>query len=452
MPNFHRIRSLKAEAVEFAPGLLRLDTPPSPFPRAVILVLIFLVAALVLWAWLGRLDVVAVANGRLIPLGQLKVVQPPESGIVTELLVREGDRVQAGQVLMRMDPLLNAADQKSMATDYQHRSLQLRRIDAELAGGSLKVTPEDPPPLVREFELQLQANRQAFRDALAQETANLERARQNLAAAEEIREKLSATLPAYKANEEAFSRLAKDGYAGNLAAMDRQRLRIEREQDLRAQEHTIASHKAAITQSERRLREMESQYRQQLLRERGEALATHQRLEQEVRKLEHRGALLELRAPNAGTVKDLATHTAGTVVSPGTVLLTVVPEGEPLVAEVWVDNQDIGFVRPGQEVQLKLAAFSFQKYGMVAGKVLQVSPDATDPGKVPGATPQTARGAPLYRALVEPASAVLHSGGKAYRLNAGMQVTAEIMIAERSVLEYLTSPVRGAFHEAARER
>lgn len=426
--------------------------PPPPFPRVVILVLIALVLALVLWAWLGRVDVVAVANGRLMPIGQLKVVQPPESGIVTELLVREGARVKAGQVLMRMDPLLNAADQQSVATDYRHRSLQLRRIDAELSGGGLQTTADDPPLLVREFESQLQANRQAFRDALAQETANLERARQNLAAAREVREKLAATLPAYKANEEAFNRLAKDGYAGNLAALDRQRLRIEREQDLRAQEHTIASLEAAITQSERRLREMESQSRQQLLRERGEALATHQRLEQEVRKLEHRGALLELRAPVDGLVKDLATHTAGTVVSPGTVLLTVVPDGEPLVAEVWVDNQDIGFVRPGQAVQVKLAAFPFQKYGMLDGKVQQVSPDATDPGKIPGATPQTAQGAPLYRTLVELPGNVLAVDGKTYPLGAGMQATAEIRIAERSVLEYLTSPVRGAFHEAARER
>lgn len=452
MSNLRRISSLKAEAGEFSPGLLRFDIPPSPFPRAVILVLIFLVAALVLWAWLGRLDVVAVANGRLMPLGQLKVVQPPESGIVSELLVREGDRVQAGQVLMRMDPLVNEADQKSVATDYRHRSLQLRRIEAELSGAALNVGADDPPALVRDYEQQLQANRQAFRDALAQETANLERTRQNLAAAEQVREKLAATLPAYQASEEAFNRLAKEGYAGNLAVMDRQRLRIEREQDLRAQEHAIASQQAAIVQSERRLREMQSQYRQQLLRERAEVMATHQRLEQEVRKLEHRGALLELRAPSAGTVKDLATHTAGTVVSPGTVLMTVVPEGEPLVAEVWVDNQDIGFVRPGQEVQLKLAAFSFQKYGMVRGTVQQVSPDATDPAKVPGATPQTGLGAPLYRALVELPSPSLVSDGKAYPLNAGMQVTAEIMIAERSVLEYLTSPIRGAFHEAARER
>ncbi|NMG77209.1 HlyD family type I secretion periplasmic adaptor subunit [Aromatoleum diolicum] len=451
MSFFSRISSLKAEAGEFAPGLHRMNTAPSPLPRAVIVVLAALLGALILWAWLGRLDVVAVANGRLIPLGQLKVVQPPESGIVTELLVREGDRVETGQVLMRMDPLLNAADQQSVGAEFRHRALQLRRIEAELAGAPLKTTADDPPELAEEFRRQLQANRQAFHDTLAQEQASLERARQNLAAAEAVREKLDATLPSYKASEEAFNRLAKDGFAGNLVALDRQRLRIEREQDLRAQEHTLASLRAEITQSERRLREIDSQYRQQLLRERSETLATHQKLEQEVRKLSHRGNLLELRAPSAGIVKDLATHTAGTVVSPGTVLLTVVPEGEPLVAEVWLDNEDIGFVRQGQDVQIKLAAFPFQKYGMAAGTVRHVSPDATDPAKVPGAA-AGARGAPLYRTLVEPAATMLNVDGKVYPLGVGMQVTAEIRIAERSVLEYLASPVRGAFHDAARER
>ena len=451
MSSLSRIASLKAEVGEFAPGLHRMNTAPSPLPRAVIVILAALLGTLILWAWLGRLDVVAVANGRLIPLGQLKVVQPPESGIVTEILVHEGDRVQAGQVLMRMDPLLNAADQQSVGTDFRHRALQLRRIEAELGGGPLKTSADDPPELAEEYRRQLQANRQTFQDSLAQEQANQERARQNLAAAQSVREKLDATLPTYKASEEAFNRLAKDGFAGNLVALDRQRLRIEREQDLRAQEHTIESLRAEIMQSERRLREMDSQYRQQLLRERGETLAAHQKLEQEVRKLSHRGSLLELRAPDTGIVKDLATHTAGTVVSPGTVLLTVVPEDEPLVAEVWLDNEDIGFVRQGQAVQIKLAAFPFQKYGMATGVVRHVSPDATEPAKIPGAA-AGARGAPLYRTLVEPASTVLNVDGKTYPLGVGMQVAAEIRIAERSVLEYLSSPVRGAFHDAARER
>lgn len=452
MSYLSRVCSLKAEAGEFAPGLLRFDAPPSPFPRAVILVLVSLVAALILWAWLGKLDVVAVANGRLIPVGQLKVVQPPESGIVTELLVREGDRVTAGQVLMRMDPLLNEADRKSVTAEFRHKSLQLRRIDAELSGEALKVRAEDPPTLFQEYAQQLAANRQALDDALAQEASNLERARQELAAAEQIRRKLEATLPAYQASEEAFSRLAKDGYAGNLAAMDRQRLRIEREQDLRAQEHTITSHRAAIEQSERRLKEMKSQHRQQLLRERVEVSAAYHRLEQEVRKLEHRGTLLELKAPSAGIVKDLATHTEGTVVAPGSVLMTVVPAGDPLVAEVWIDNQDIGFVHPGQEVQLKLAAFAFQKYGMVHGSVKHVSPDATEPGKGAPEGSGGSQGAQMYRALIALPSSVLVADGRNYPLTTGMQVTAEIRIAERTVLEYLFSPVGGAFHDAARER
>src|SRR5205823_7302414 len=92
----------------------------------------------------------------------------------------------------------------------------------------------------------------------------------------------------------------------------------------------------------------------------------------------HRQGLLELRAPQAGIIKDLATHTAGTVAAPGTILMTIVPEGDPLLAEVWVSNDDVGFVRPGQAAKLKLAAFQFQKYGLLDGKVLHVNADATE--------------------------------------------------------------------------
>src|SRR3546814_394985 len=123
-----------------------------------------------------------------------------------------------------------------------------------------------------------------------------------------------------------------------------------------------------------------SDYRQKLEAERVTIFAEYQQLEQEWAKQAHRNSLLELRAPQAGIIKDLATHTPGTVVSPGTVLMTLVPNNEALLAEVWVKNSDAGFVHEGHEVKVKLSAYPFQKYGMVDGKVLRVGADATDKG------------------------------------------------------------------------
>jgi HlyD family secretion protein len=160
--------------------------------------------------------------------------------------------------------------------------------------------------------------------------------------------------------------------------------------------------------------------------------------------------LLELRAPQAGVVKDLATHTPGTVVAPGTILLTLVPKDEPLIAEVWVGNADAGFVQPAQKARIKLAAYPFQKYGMLEGKVYHVSADAQDKATDgSGAKPfQEA----AYRALVHFDSGFLESRGTRLALVPGMLVNAEIHLGTRSVLEYLLSPIQRVAHEAGRER
>ncbi|MEP7057930.1 MAG: HlyD family efflux transporter periplasmic adaptor subunit, partial [Caldimonas sp.] len=158
-------------------------------------------------------------------------------------------------------------------------------------------------------------------------------------------------------------------------------------------------------------------------------------------------------------VKDIATHTIGTVVQPGTVLLTVVPQGEALKAEVWIGNLDIGFVRPGQRVKLKLEPFPFQQYGMAEGTIEHVSADALDAASQgpagAGNERRPARDAavPLtYRALVAIGSTAIEHDGQRLMLAPGMQTSAEILLGSRSVLDYLLSPVRKGFHEAARER
>jgi HlyD family secretion protein len=143
----------------------------------------------------------------------------------------------------------------------------------------------------------------------------------------------------------------------------------------------------------------------------------------------------------AGIVKDLATHTPGTVVAPGTILLTLVPHDEPLVAEVWVDNTDAGFVQAEQKARVKLAAYPFQKYGMLDGVVKQVSADAHDKPESANPASKSAQEA-AYRALINLSSDYLQSQGRQLRLVPGMQVNAEIHLGTRSVLEYLFSPVQ----------
>ena len=445
-----------ANPIDFSPPLLRLqDSPPNPLGHKVLWALLILLLALLLWAVLGRLDIVAVAEGKLIPETYLKIVQPAEAGIVKDILVREGQNVKAGQVLLRMDALITDADAKSIEADYQRKRLTLRRIEAELSGQPFKRHDGDPPQLAEEVAAQYHANRMAFEAALAEERSRLVKAKQEISAAEQVKKKLEETVPHYRDQDKAYEKLVKDGFAGSLMASDKRRERVEKEQELQTQAFLIESAKASRQQSEKKLAQIESDYRRALHVERNEIQGQADKLAQELAKQSHKQELLELKAPQDGVVKDLATHTAGTVVQPGTVLLTLVPKDETLRAEVWVTNEDIGFVREGQPVKLKFAAFPFQKYGMAEGTVEHVSADAADSSNGSSTTQNdlSRKNQPLvYKALVALKGMKLEMDGERFVLSAGMQTNAEIKLGDRTVLEYLLSPVRKAWHEAGRER
>lgn len=444
---------------DFAPGLLGIEhAPPSPLPRMVLRGVLLLLLILIIWSAFGRLDIVAVAEGKLVPITYLKIVQPADSGIVREIAVREGQQVQAGQVLVRMDANISQADSQTILSELQHKQLELKRIESELAGTPFRKDKQDSTELFAHVEAEYYANRKALNDALEQEQAALEKARQELAASLEIQHKLEQTLPNYKAQEEAFAQLGQKGFAGNLMVLDKQRERIEKEQDLRSEEYTAQSLKATITQTEKRLAQIQSDYRQKLQSEKAQLYADVQKLKQDWARQSHKNSLLELKAPQAGVIKDLATHTPGTVVSPGTVLMTLVPVHEALQAEVWVKNEDAGFVREQQPVKIKLTAYPFQKYGMIDGEVTHISADADDAkangnGRLQGGEESTPpSGQSNYRALVKLKTQKLNTEDASHLLSPGMQVAAEIKLSDQTVLEYLLSPVRKAFHEAGRER
>lgn len=447
------------DSLDFAPSMVQLqEKPPAPLGRTVLRVVAILFCCVLLWAVLGRLDIVAVAEGKLVPKTYLKIVQPSEQGIVKEILVKEGQAVTKGQLLMRMDAVLSTAEGKSLSSEFNRLRLAVRRIDAELSGRHLTKENGDPPEQFAQVVAQHQTNRQAVKSALEEQQSVLERARQDMAQAIEIKNKLEQTLPHYREQEKAYEDLLKTGTVAKLQYSEKQRERIEKEHDLKTQEHTIRSNQALISQAQKKIAQITADNRRQLQTERVESMGQLEKIRQELAKQQYKHELLELKAPDDGVVKDLATHTPGTVVTPGTILMTLVPKEEPLQAEVWVSNEDIGFVRPNQPVKVKLSAFSFQKYGMLDGTVEQVSADASENQGQSGTIDATTSAPPKelsrlrYKTLVALSTQQLTADNKAHKLTPGMQVSAEIKLGTRSVLEYLFSPVTKAFHEAGRER
>ena len=447
-----REHAVSADALRFGPDFARLaHERPSPRPRAVLYLMLGLLASILAWTCFGRLDIVAVSQGKLVPQSFVKIVQPAEGGIVRDILVKEGDAVREGEILVRMDTRLAQADVRTVSDELDRRRLQLARIDAELAGSPMKRARDDPPALVTQMEAQMRARRQSYADALAGEEALRVRSVHDLGSASEIETKLRQTAPIYREQAQAWEQLAKEGFAGRLLMLDRQRSHLEAEQELKAQQRTVESLKAAIAQADKRIAQIHSNYRRELHDERTEAHAQYLRLQQESVKHQHRHALLELKSPQAGIVKDLATHTPGTVLAPGTVVLTLVPQDEPLVAEVWITNADAGFVQAEQKARVKVAAYPFQKYGLLDGVVEQVSADAQDRPGAPEGTMKPSSDL-AYRARVRLAPTEASADARRLKLVAGMAVSAEVHIGRRTVLEYLLSPIQKAAAEAARER
>ena len=432
------------------------DEPPSEVGRIVLWAVAILFLVMLAWAAFGQLDIIASAEGKLVPQTLVKIVQPAEAGVVRKLLVNEGDSVKAGQVLARLDSTLASADKLAVSAELAMQKLQVRRLEAELADQPMLPRAGDDPERYAQVHSQYIAHRKAYLDGVEQEKSLLAKAEHEKASALQVLAKLEQTLPSYQRTAEAYARLEKDGFISGLAAAEKERDAIEKSKDLDAQRATVAALNATITAQQKRISQLQSTYKSELQTELADARARIAQLEPSLDKSIYREGLMELKAPQDGVIKDLNTTTVGAVLQPGSVLLTLVPQGEQLYADVNIKNDDVGFVQEGQDAQVKLAAYPFQRYGMLTGKVIRVSADASEAQVPPAAAAsdeEPVQTLSTYKARIRLDQQVLKDPqGRTHALAPGMQVVAEINQGKRTVLEYLLSPVQKVTQEAARER
>lgn len=451
-------RALSGEALEFAPGLLAIqENPPGRLPRVVLYSVVILFGVLLTWSIVGKLDIVASAEGHLVPESYVKIVQPADGGVVQEILVHEGEHVSAGQVLMRMDARDAHADEQSLQTQLALRSLQMRRADAELNDLPLEKQADDPEDLYRQVDAQFRARRLQYQDELGEAQQTQNKLRSDYAAGQQVLAKLQEVTPLLKQQADAYTDMGKQGYVPQVQVGEKQRDYLEKSRDLKAQASTVASLAAAMAGSGKQVQAVTAKYHSDLRNERLEAEGQFRKLQQDWVKQTHKSGLLELKAPQAGIAKDLATHTVGSVVAPGTVLLSLVPDNEALIAEVMVKNDDIGFLYPKQKVKLKLAAYPFQQYGMLDGEILTIGADASDNQAAPAngrnfAARDAQSHEQVYKVLVALADQQLVAQNQHFKLLPGMQVTAEVNEGQRTVMEYLLSPLQKTVTESGHER
>jgi HlyD family secretion protein len=322
-----RVKSrFSAEAIDFAPDLLAIqDRPPERLPRAVLIAVLVLVACLLVWAALAQRDLVVVAEGRLVPQTFSKAVQTAEGGVIAEILVQDGDRVQAGQVVAKIDARLAEADQRSLGNEVDTWRVSLKFIDAELADKAPPPSKDDRTEIVSAVRSRFDARRQAMVDAVAQETAAVQRATADLVTAQQAFSKIQQVLPTFQQSAEAYERLRKEGFVGDLAAAEKRREAAEKELELKVQAAAVESQKAAVLQAQSKLTSTRSEYRRQLENERSEFLQQFRRGREELNKAVVKTTLMELRTPQEGIVKDVAVTAKGAVVAAGATVLTVVP-------------------------------------------------------------------------------------------------------------------------------
>ena len=424
-----------ADEAAFLPAALSLQaTPVHPAPRRAAIVICALFAFALLWAWFGQVDIVAVAPGRIVVSERTKTIQPLEASVVKRVLVRDGDSVQAGQVLVELDPTNAQADQSSVQEQIKAADADLRRAKALL--GALdagRIAGGDP---------HLQSEWQDIQARLAKLDAEHSRRQAEAATVRETIAKLDATLPIARQREADVKGLAEQGFMNQHAGQDRTRERIEMERDLATQRARLTEAAAASREAEQNKAAYLAETRRTLRERQTQATLKREQLAQERNKTEQRRRLTQLTAPVAGTVQQVAVNTEGGVVTPAQVLMVVVPRDAEVTAEVVIDNKDIGFIRAGQAVEVKLETFPFTRYGTVPAQVKRMAADAVADEK---------RGA-IFPATLTLARSAIDINGQRVALTPGMNLSAEIKTGRRRVADYLLSPIRQTANESLRER
>ncbi|MGP8475624.1 HlyD family type I secretion periplasmic adaptor subunit [Burkholderia sp. PR2] len=432
----------------FLPAHLELaETPVHPLPMWTMRIIVALAVLIVLIALIGKLDIVAVAPGKLIPKQQVKTIQPALTGVVRRILVRDGQRVQAGQLLMELDTTQAAAD-----ADKAHQSRLDAALTVERSRALLQVQTKGTSPILAKVEdasdeQQLAAQHFAdgiyfeYRDKLNSAQAELMKREAELGTTRQQIAKLDATAPLARRQANDYASLVNEKYVARTDYLDKEQTALNQEHELAAQRSHAQELVAAIAQQRAEIAALTSQYRRQQLDALDKANQQLAQSRNDETKADTRQKLLSLTAPVAGTVQQLKIHTLGGVATAASPVMDIVPD-DTLEVEANIENKDIGFVKAGQPAVVKVDAFPYTRYGFLRGTVETVSNDSVSDRK---------RGL-TFPIRIRLTTNRIRANDTWINLTPGMAVSAEIKTGKRSVAHYFLDPVIQTGQESLRER
>ncbi len=421
----------KDDSHEFKPGLAEIeDEPLNPLGRTIFWIIVIGIVFLGGWMYWGRVDVVVSARGKVIPAGEIKILQPLTSGVVSSILVKEGDLVEKGQVLMEIDPSTTEPELDSKRKDAKQLELELLRLQAVLERRPFK------PPAEREAADLLAVQQRLYASTLV-------RQQQQIQAKEEELQQADEQLAGAKA---ACQRLR-----GLLAMAEERLASLEPVRDIISQdqyrqaEGEVKSASGTLIEAEHRSRELsatvkrirseitviEETERDRALTELSDKRTKLNYLRGDIEKTTYINARQQLVAPVGGFINKLLIHTVGGVVTPAEKLIALVPADSPLVISTLVQNKDIGFIAREMGASIKVDTFNFQKYGTLNGRVSHVAKDSIEDKEL----------GLVYEVYVEPRETALLVEGVSTPITTGMSVVAEIKVGKRRIIEFFIYPL-----------
>jgi hemolysin D len=436
---------------QFLPAAVALvETPPARLSRPILLGICALVLVAFTWATVGHIDIVVTATGKVLPSGNVKVLQPLYNSVVTRILVSDGDEVKAGQVLVELDATSSGAELGKARIEHANALLERERAEkllaAEASGAArpvpLAAGPAVPEALLLEQNRLMQEEYIEFRSRVEAIRAEIRRLQAGQATTEAMLDRLLATQPFQQSKTEDLRKLLGQAYVSRQQMRDEEQKLVDLEQEIQVQRRKLEEVTAVINKQVQQEAVLRGEFRRQFHEKLTDAQRRIDELDEEVRKLAGDHSLTGLRAPVDGVVQQLAVHTVGGVVTAAQPVLVVVPRDGMLEVDAIIENKDIGFVNPGMPSDVKVDAFPFTRYGTIPARVTRMSLDAV----------QDEQRGLVYQARLTLERSTMQVDGKVVPLSPGMTVRAEIRTGERRLIEYFLSPLVQYGSEALRER
>ena len=408
--------------------------------------LILTVSSIFAWMWMGKLDVVSLTMGSVVPSSQIKTIQHLEGGIVHKIHVKEGEQVVSGQPLIELESTDSEANVGEMLVRLATLTVQVARLEAESIGSEVITftveVEEKTPKLAQQEKALFEVRRDSYLSGIASQQGLVSQKEQ---AIEQVTSRLVHSENKLKLLQEQIAiseELLKDELTNRYNHLtllkDQSTLFSQIDED----KAVFKGAEASLVEVSQRLNEIRLSYKANSREELEESRREHSELSQRMEKLKYSLKRTILRAPVNGTIKTLNVHTVGGVIRPSEAVIELVPAGDMLLIEVKLPPQDVGFVQVGQTAQIRLASADATRLGKLDGKVIHISPDSI----------VSEDGMAYYKVRIETEKNFFERDGLEYFLSPGVQVSAGIVTGERTVFEYLFEPFLGGMERALRER